>query len=246
MRAQAAPAHPEAGRVTWVKERWLTLIVHIGAWLPLLWLIWRWYTDDLGTDPVNTINNVTGRTAIVLLLLCLATTPAYIIFGWRRALTVARPLGVYAFMYAGLHFLNFIGLDYALELDLALKDGVLEKPYIFVGLTALVLLTALAITSTRAWMRRLGKNWKRLHRLVYLIGILVAFHFLWQAKAAERVDPALYGLALLFLLVVRLPPIRKWIVRTRMQLTKGRSPLAPPVKLKAQPIPRTSAPEETA
>lgn len=200
---------------SWLRENWLRVIVHIGVWGPLLWLAWRTLNDDLGVDPVVTLNNVTGRTAMILLLLCLSATPLYILFGFRQGLIVRRALGLYAFMYAGLHFMNFIALDYTFDLEFILQDGIPEKPYILVGLAALLMLAALAVTSTRGWMRRLKRNWTRLHWLIYPTGILVLFHFLWQAKAAEKWEPLIYAAVLSLLLIVRLPPIRRAIVNFR-------------------------------
>lgn len=199
----------------WLRENWLRVITHVGAWLPLLWLVWRYFNDDLGTDPVTTINNVTGRTAMILLLLCLSATPLYIVFNFREGIKVRRALGVYAFMYASFHFLNFVGLDYGFDLGFILEDGIPTKPYILVGLTALIILTALAITSTKGWKRRLKKNWTRLHWLIYPIGILVITHFLWQAKAAERFEPLIYATILAVLLLVRVPPLRHRIIAWR-------------------------------
>ncbi len=224
-------------KTSWLRENWLRLVVHVGVWLPLLWLAWRTYNDDLGADPVTTLNNVTGRTAMILLLLCLAATPVYILTGWNKVIKVRRALGLYAFMYAGLHFLNFIGLDYALNLSQILRDGIQEKPYIIVGFTALVVLAALAITSTRGWMKRLKRSWTRLHWLIYPAGVLVMFHFLWQAKAAERFEPLIYAGILALLLIIRVPPVRKTIVNRRTPRGKARAPakplVTPPERLKA-------------
>lgn len=204
-------------RKIWLRENWLRVVVHIGVWGPLLSLVWRYFTADLGTDPVTTINNVTGRTAMILLLLCLSATPLYVIFNFRSAIKVRRALGLYAFMYAGLHFLNFIVLDYAFDLQFILDDGIPKKPYILVGLTALILLVLLALTSTKGWMKRLKRNWTRLHWLIYPIGVLVIIHFFWQAKAAEKFEPLVYGTVLAILLLVRVPPIRRAIVNLRMR-----------------------------
>lgn len=205
----------QLSRMEWLRENYLRVLVHVGVWGPLVWLAWRAWNDELGVEPVVTLNNVTGRTAMILLLLCLSATPLYIIFNFRQAIKVRRALGLYAFLYAGLHFINFIALDYAFDLQFILEDGILQKPYIFVGLTALIFLVALAITSTKGWMKRLKKNWTRLHWLIYPIGILVIIHFLWQAKAAERFEPLIYGMVLSVLLLVRVPPIRQWLTRTR-------------------------------
>lgn len=199
----------------WLRENWLRVIVHGGAWLPFLWLAWGWLNNTLGADPVATINNITGRTAMILLLLCLAATPLYIVTGFRQGITVRRALGLYAFLYAAIHFANFIALDYGFDLQFILDDGIQTKPYILVGLTALLMLLALAVTSTKGWQRRLKRNWTRLHALIYPVGVLVMLHFFWQAKAAEKWEPLIYGVVLGLLLLVRVPPVRKTIVNFR-------------------------------
>lgn len=183
--------------------------VTLAALTPLFWLLWRAAIGDLGVDPVNTINNVTGRAAIIALFLSLACTPLSTILGFHRALTVRKSLGLIAFLYVSLHLLNFVGLDYGLNPELIVQDALLSKPYILAGGLAFLLLLPLAITSTRGWMRRLGKRWKQLHRLVYVAGALAVLHFLWQAKATERWEPAIYGALLILLLVVRIPPVRR-------------------------------------
>lgn len=223
------PARPKARRqpqtpTAWLQARWLSLLVHLGATLPLAWLAWRAIRGSLGVDPVATLNNFTGRGAILLLALSLTATPLYILFDLRQPLTVRRALGLYAFLYAALHFTNFIGLDYAFNLSAIFQDALLDKPYIIVGLLALLILLTLAITSTKGWKRRLGRNWTVLHRLVYVAAALTALHFFWQAKAAERFDPLLYGAILTTLLVVRIPPIRRWIISTRQRLTTAHPP----------------------
>lgn len=214
--ASAATPFPPS---VWVQRKWLTVVVHTVALIPLFLLVTWYFRDDLGADPINTINNMTGRAAIILLAFSLVPTPLYIITGWSKPITVRRALGLYAFLYATLHFANFVGLDYALSLSAILQDALLSKPYIIAGLGALLILLALALTSTKASMKRLGRNWLRLHRLVYLAGALAALHFYWQAKAAERLDPLLYAAILTLLLVIRIPPIRHAIVRTRQRLT---------------------------
>lgn len=201
----------------WLRENWLRVIVHIGAWLPLVWLCGRAFDNALGVDPVTTINNVTGRTAMLLLLICLSATPLYIVSGLRAGLTVRRALGLYAFLYAALHFLNFVALDYAFDLRFILADGIQTKPYILVGFAALLILIALALTSTRGWMKRLKRNWTRLHWLIYPASFLVILHFFWQAKAAEKWEPLIYAAALALLLGTRAPPIRRAFVNWRQR-----------------------------
>lgn len=207
--------------ITYLRRNWFWLAVNIAAALPLLFLLRDFFQDNLGVDPINTINNATGRAAIALLLLSLAATPANTVFGFRLGLTVRKSLGLWAFAYASFHLLNFVGLDYGFDVQFLLQDALLDKPYIVAGLAALLILLPLALTSTRGWMRRLGRNWKRLHKFVYAAGLLAVLHFLWQAKAAERWEPLLYGLALALLLLVRIPPVRKRIVALRTRLTGG-------------------------
>ncbi len=215
-----------------VRTQWFWWAVTLGALAPLAWLVWRFWQGSLGVDPVNTINNETGRAALIVLFLSLACTPLNTIFGLRRALTVRKSLGLIAFLYATLHLANFIGLDYGFDFDFLLHDAVFEMPYILAGIVALLILSVLALTSTRGWMKRLGRGWKRLHRLAYAAGGLVVLHFLWQAKAAERAEPLIYAGVLGLLLLVRVPPVRRWLVaqRTRLGGAKTARPL-PSAKL---------------
>lgn len=186
----------------------------LAAW-PLVLMIWEYYAGTLGIDIVNAVNNRTGRAAVICLLASLACTPLNILFGWRQVLTLRKALGLWAFFYAVLHLLNFLGLDYAFNLGQIVQDAILSKPYILAGLAALLILLPLALTSTRGAMRRLGRSWKRLHRLAYGAGVLAVLHFLWQAKAAEQWEPLLYAAGLALLLFVRLPPVRRFIVQAR-------------------------------
>lgn len=208
-------ARPPRSWSATLRDKWLTLLVHGGALTTLAVLTWLYLTNRLGVDIVNGVYYYTGRIALILLALSLAATPISFIFGYPKALLVRRPLGLYAFLFAVLHFTNFIGLDYGFDLNLVLQDAILNKPYIIVGLLALLILLALAVTSTQGWKRRLKRGWTKLHRLVYLAALLAALHFFWQAKVPERPEPLIYGAVFIALLVVRIPPIRRWIVRAR-------------------------------
>jgi methionine sulfoxide reductase heme-binding subunit len=199
---------------------WLWWVANALAAWPLVLMVWEYYQGTLGVDIVNAVNNRTGRTAVILLMASLACTPLNILFGWRQVLTVRKSLGLWAVAYALLHLLNFLGLDYAFNVEQIFQDAILSKPYILAGLASLLLLLPLAVTSTRGWMRRLGRNWKRLHRLAYAAGVLAVLHFLWQAKAAERWEPLLYAIVLGLLLFVRMPSIRQAIVRVRSSLSR--------------------------
>jgi len=189
-----------------LKAHWLQILTHVGALLPLAILAWDYAQNQLTANPIREITLRTGRSAIVLLLLSLACTPIYTLFGFKPVLRLRRPLGLYAFLYAGLHGLTFVGLDYGFDLVL-IGQELLQKHFVQVGALAFLILVPLAITSTRGWVARLGKNWKRLHRLVYLAALLAGVHFMWAVKANTRV-PLLYGAVLAVLLVARIPAVQ--------------------------------------
>ena len=189
-----------------LKAHWLQILTHVGALLPLGILAWDYAQNQLTANPIREITIRTGRSAIVLLLLSLACTPIYSLSGFQPVRRLRRPLGLYAFLYAGLHGLTFVGLDYGFDLVL-IGQELLQKRFVQVGVLAFLILVPLAITSTRGWVARLGKNWKRLHRLVYLAALLAGVHFMWVVKANTRV-PLLYGAALAVLLVARIPAVQ--------------------------------------
>ena len=191
----------------------LQLLVHIGALLPLAWLVWQFSQDQLTANPIREIQLRTGKYALNLLVLSLACTPVYNIFGFKPALQLRRTLGLYAFAYAGLHLLNFIGLDYGFNFAL-IKEGITDKPFALVGLAAFLILLPLAVTSTKGWVKRLGNNWPRLHRLLYVAGILAVVHFIWLTKSkADLRVPLIYAAVIVLLLIVRIPVIRRLISR---------------------------------
>jgi sulfoxide reductase heme-binding subunit YedZ len=189
------------------------LFVHLASLVPLAWLIVDFLGDNLTVNPIQALTLRTGKYALIWLILSLACTPANTLFGFRPALKVRRALGLYAFLYASLHFLIFVGLDYGFD-PVLLREAIFEKRFALVGFAAFLILLALAVTSTRGWMKRLGKNWTRLHRLVYLAGALVIVHYVWLVKADIRV-PLLYGAGVALLLSARIPAVRKALSRFR-------------------------------
>jgi sulfoxide reductase heme-binding subunit YedZ len=196
------------------------LAVHAAALAPLAVLIVAWLTDNLSVNPIQDATFRTGKTAMVLLVASLACTPANTVVGFRPALKVRRALGLYAFLYAAIHFAIFIGLDYGFDLRLVALE-LAEKRYILVGAAALLILLPLAITSTKGWQRRLGKTWKKLHRWVYLAGVLVIFHYIWVQKSDIR-EPIIWGAILGVLLLLRVPVIRKRAASWRTAIGKPR------------------------
>lgn len=196
---------------------WWQLAAHLGAWVPLAVLIWDGLHDQLTANPIQALEDRTGVIALVILVLSLVCSPAGSLLGIKQAVKLRRPLGLYGFMYAALHVSIFVVLDYGLNFRFILGD-IAQKPYILVGTTAILLLIPLAITSTKGWMKRLGKKWRLLHALVYLIVPLVVVHYYWVVKADVRV-PLQYAAVVGLLLIVRIPPVRHFFVHLRYKLT---------------------------
>ena len=193
-------------------SRWPQILTHLGALAPLAWLAWQYGRGLFLVDPVREITTRTGKAALILLLLSLACTPVNTLFGFKAVLRLRRPLGLYAFAYAGLHFLTFVGLDYGFDLDL-LRGAILGQRYVLAGFAAGLLLLPLAATSAQGWQRRLGKHWRRLHRLAYLAGLLAVVHFAWLAKDPRQ--PLRYAALLALLLVARIPAVRRVLAKAR-------------------------------
>jgi sulfoxide reductase heme-binding subunit YedZ len=198
-----------------VSVPWLQIGVHGLGGLPLARILFDALTGGLSVNPIQDITQRLGRAALYLLIACLAVTPLNTLLGWRALIRHRRALGLYAFLYAALHFTMFAAVDYGLDLQEISRQTV-EKPYILMGITAGSILLALAITSFKWWMRQMGKGWQSLHRLVYLAGIVVIIHYAWAKKgnlftlSGDILAPLLWGLLLVILLVLRLPAIRKW------------------------------------
>ena len=200
----------------------LRILTHVAALIPLAVLIWDGLHNQLTVNPIQEISARTDKIALVLLVLSLVCTPLNTLFGFKQALPLRRPLGLYAFGYTMLHLLNFAVLDYGLDPAL-LSEAILEKRYVLVGFAAFLLLLPLALTSTQAAQRRLGKRWKSLHRLVYLAALLSVVHFLWLVKADIR-EPLAYGALVVALLALRLAFIRRALTRFRQARALQRAP----------------------
>lgn len=208
----SAPATPPAPDAPASRRRRARLAAHLLGLAPLAYLAWRGVDDGFGPNPVETITRVTGRSALVLLVATIACTPAATVLGLRGALAVRRTLGLYAFAWAAVHLGAFAGLDYGLDWALIRADALPRKPYILAGAASLAILAVLALTSTRAWQRRLGKGWARLHAAVYVAAVLAVVHYAWVVKALTG-GPVLVGTVVLVLLALRVPVVRRAAAR---------------------------------
>ncbi len=216
--------------------RWLKWGVHAAALAPLAVILFLAWQGRLSANPIQDITLRTGQTALVLLVLSLSITPLYTALALKALLPLRRRLGLYAFFYATLHFLIFIGLDYGFDPEL-LKEAVLEKRYALVGFAAFLVLLPLALTSTKGWMRRLGKRWKALHRWVYVAALLVIVHYVWLVKSDIR-TPLLYGAIVTALLLLRIPAVTGLMRQLRQSRHGQKRPAAGP--LASRPTARQS------
>jgi sulfoxide reductase heme-binding subunit YedZ len=190
-------------------------IVHWTFWivglLPLATLIGRFAFDALGANPVEEITHETGEWTLRLLVLTLAVTPLRRWAGWSWLAPERRTLGLLAFCYGSLHFSTYLALDLRFDFA-ALTEDILERPYITLGFAAFVGMIPLALTSTHAAIKRLGRRWITLHRLVYAVAIGGVVHFAWQVKA-DLLEPIVYGTIVGALLATRLPWLSRRPVR---------------------------------
>jgi len=184
-----------------MQKRWLKPLVFAVCLLPLIVLGWQLYAGQLGANPIDEVADTTGEWALRFLLITLMATPLKRLFGWAWTIRIRRMLGLYAFFYASLHLFTYLLLDQFFDWGEIWLD-ILERPFITVGMLAFVLLLPLAITSNKSMMRRLGRNWKRLHRLAYIIPALGVLHFWWLVKA-DVLEPLVYGVVLAVLLGFR-------------------------------------------
>jgi methionine sulfoxide reductase heme-binding subunit len=197
-------------------KRAAKVVAFLAALVPLALLIRATLTGNLGVNPAETIRLETGRWALKFLLLSLAITPVRRLTGWNILIQYRRLLGLYAFFYASLHLVTYWAFDLGFAFGPMLGD-IVKRPFITVGFASFLLMVPLALTSTKGWIRRLGKKWALLHRLVYGAAIFAVVHFAWKVKVFTG-DPVSYAAILTILLGFRL----FWAVRRRL------APVRPP------------------
>jgi sulfoxide reductase heme-binding subunit YedZ len=209
--------------------RVLKTVLFVLCLVPLASLVWRAFEvggADLGTNPIETVQDTLGQWGLRFLLITLAVTPLRDWFDAPWLVQLRRMLGLYAYSYVLLHFLTWLILDQGVYWSGIVED-IAKRPFITIGFAALVLLTPLAVTSTNAMMRRLGRRWKTLHRLIYVIAPLGVWHYYWQVKADVR-EPLVYAAILAVLLGWRVYKSRKRPQKkTAADTIKSADPLPP-------------------
>jgi sulfoxide reductase heme-binding subunit YedZ len=183
-------------------KRVAKVVVFVAALVPLALLIRGTLTGNLGVNPAETIRLETGRWTLKFLLLSLAITPTRRLTGWNILIQYRRLLGLFAFFYASLHLVTYWAFDHAFDFT-PIPDDILKRPFITIGFASFLLMVPLALTSTKGWIRRLGKKWALLHRLVYVAAICAVIHFAWKVKVFTG-DPVIYAAILAILLAFRL------------------------------------------
>lgn len=185
--------------------KWGKAVVWVACLLPAAWLVADAAMGRLGANPIEEVLHRTGWWALTLLLVSLSITPLRRLTGWNRLVRYRRLLGLFAFAWASTHFLGYVVLDQWFAWPYIVED-IAERPFILVGFAAWLLLVPLAVTSTTGWIRRLGRRWQLLHRVVYAAAGLGTLHFFWKVKADTR-EPLIFIAILAALLLLRAPII---------------------------------------
>ena len=191
-------------------------LIFLLALLPLVLLVLGVLQDSLGPDPAKALSHMSGDWALRFLMLTLAITPLRLLSHSSEWVHYRRMLGLFTFFYAFIHLLIYCLFLLGLQWQDLWAD-VIKRPYITVGFLAWLLLLPLAVTSTNQWQRKLGRQWSRLHQLIYVIGVLVLLHIIWQARS-DLAEPLLYVLIFFLLMCFRLPLIKR-VINTRAKKT---------------------------
>lgn len=208
-------------------RRLLKPAVFVAAAVPGVSLAWKTYRGDLGIDPVATLLHESGRDALMMLFASLAVTPIRRLTGWNRVQTLRRMLGLWAFFYALSHLAMYLAFNQLCYSFATCEfgdvwDDIVKRRFIFAGMFAFTILLVMALTSTTGWIRRLGRNWQRLHRLVYLAGAAAIVHFIWKEKA-DYSEPLQWAAVLAVLLGIRV----YFAVRKRLGARRRAGPSGP-------------------
>ena len=183
-------------------KKYFKPIIFLLSSIPFIIIISKIFLNQLGPEPIKEITLHTGEWTLLFLVFTLSMTPLKRLTNLNIWISVRRMLGLFAFFYASLHMLTYIGLDYQFDLSAISKD-IFTKKFIFVGFTAWLLMVPLAITSSKKMMGILKKNWKKLHKLVYIVSIFGVLHFIWLSKTIFF-KPLIFLIILIVLLLLRI------------------------------------------
>lgn len=204
---------------------WLRIGTHAIGLFPIIELLYMFFINQLTVNPIQFVEQFFGRAALNVLVLTLAVTPVVTITGWKKLTKHRRTFGLYSFFYFILHFITFAAVDYGFDFKQIFALTV-QKPFILLGTFAGLFLLVLAVTSFKYWIKRLGKNWARLHKLVYVIGGLAVLHYALAVKGSlstlsgNIVRPIIMGVVVLILLVIRISPIKSKIISYRLHISE--------------------------
>jgi sulfoxide reductase heme-binding subunit YedZ len=200
-----------------LRRRWTKALVWVACLVPLAWLGWRAWNQDLTANPIEYVTHFLGDWTIRLIVATLAVTPLRKLLHLPDLIRFRRLIGLFAFFYGTLHFLTWLWIDKFFDFQEIVKD-VVKRPYITVGFAAFILMMPLAVTSTTGWIRRLGgKRWQLLHRLIYISAIAGVVHYYWLVKSDVRL-PLLYGTLVFVLLAYR---VVVWLFSRRARTAKA-------------------------
>lgn len=199
-------------RLTLKQITGLKVLLHLAAFLPLLWLILAIDQGWLSADPVKDIQHFTGRMALKLLLATLLVTPLTRLLKQPLLIRTRRLLGLWCFAWATLHLISYATLELGLSNLGLLGSELVSRPYLTLGMISWLLLLALAVTSPQRAQRQLGRRWQTLHNFIYLVAILAPVHYLWSVKILSP-QPIIYALIALILLAWRYKKMRKWVAK---------------------------------
>ncbi|WP_312632621.1 protein-methionine-sulfoxide reductase heme-binding subunit MsrQ [Pseudescherichia sp.] len=196
-------------RITAKQIVWLKVVLHLAGLLPLLWLFWAASQGYFSADPAKDIQHFTGRMALKFLLGSLLITPLARYGKQPLLIRTRRLLGLWCFAWASLHLVSYSLLELGINNLALLGQELVTRPYLTLGIVSWLVLLALALTSTQAAQRKLGRNWQRLHNFVYLVAILAPIHYLWSVKVLSP-QPLIYAALASILLAWRYKKFRQW------------------------------------
>lgn len=196
-------------RLTVTQVTWLKVFLHLAAFLPFVWLFWAVSQGQLSADPVKDIQHFTGRMALKLLLATLLVTPLARYAKQPLLIRTRRLLGLWCFAWATIHLTSYSVLELGIRNLSLLGQEIVTRPYLLLGFACWLILLALAVTSTQAMQRKLGRRWQLLHNFVYLVAILAPIHFLWSVKIISP-QPVIYAAVAIVLLACRYKKFRQW------------------------------------